>query len=291
MSTTEPAPPGSATSTIDDRPDVAALFSERLQDDLDNLQHAVDLLVETEVERCLAAEGFDYARKTSTEIKAELSDYDAPVVAQSATRALDNLYRDPNQAAPGLERYFRENLAILDELSNDDERDKWESTLDDCQTAASDEYQNPLADLQENNWYENASAEARARVRADQRSVDAIDDADRCYRNEGYPDLPDQTNAAVVEVAEISALYNDGAMPEDEARHRLEAIAEHEARLQAAFEMCDLPRLATERAIYLEYFDAIVEADQLAASVAAAEIEERMATFEDQLRLLRDQTS
>lgn len=132
------------------------------------------------------------------------------------------------------------------------------SSLATVKTSSSDEYQNPLADLQENNRYENASAEARARVRADHRSVDAIDEADRCYRNEGYPDLPDQTNAAVVEVAEISALYNDGAMPEDEARHRLEAIAEHEARLQAAFEMCDLPRLATERAIYLEYFDAIV---------------------------------
>ena len=289
-SSTEPASPGLSSSTTEDRVDIAvAVFSERLQEDLENLEYAVNLAVETEVERCMTAEGFDYAPKTLSEIKVERSRRDTPVVAQSATRALDNLNGNPNQTPPGLEGYAQKNSAIRDKLSTDDERASWTSTRNDCRTAASNEYYNPL-NLQENNWYQEVSSDARARVRADQRWVDAIDETARCYANEGYPDLPDQTNAAVAEVVEIQALAKDGAIPEDEARRRLEAIVELEARLQATFEMCELPRLSIERAIYLEYFDAIVEADQLAASIAAAEIEERMATYNSQLEEIRDQT-
>jgi uncharacterized small protein (DUF1192 family) len=236
-------------------------------------------------------EGFDYAPKTFSEIEAELAEYDAPVVAQSARRALDNLYGDPNQAPPGLEEYFRANLAILSELPNDDVRDEWEETLEECQTRASEENPNPLGDLDEINWYRRTSSNASARVRSDQRWVDAKEDADRCYRDSGYADLPDQANAAAAEVAEIQTQVGDGATTEQDAHDQLEAIAELEARLQATFDECELPRLTIERDLYLEYFDAIVEADELAASVAAAEIEERIATFQEELATVKDQRS
>lgn len=260
-----------------------SFFPEAFAEDIDNLQLAIDLNLEQLITSCMAGEGFDYTALTIDEVKFRYgASGESYVVTNSAQLALDSVFReDVNlDVSPS----NQENVAPLEE----EDRELWQTAVQDCRVQESQRQESPWEAIN-TDWYQSLQADASARARSDARYLDAELESQACLTTAGFDrDIGSLLNEADEATGSIVTQYFSGEMTEDQARSMLVELASSQQQMGEAIELCDRPRLETERAIYVEYLNEIAEAEDIRIAEWLEMAEQAMSEFRTQLDELID---
>lgn len=252
-------------------------ISEQLERDIQNLQLAVDRQLEEMIASCMANQGFEYTPMTIEELNFVNGGTEEVLYGNVAQMALDSVFipnSDPN-VSPS-------NQGNVSELS-DEEISQWQSTRQDCQVSESARQVSPWETIH-TDWYSSLEKSASDRTLNDARYVDAFDEATRCMEDGGYgSDIAALKESAVASTSEVVDRFFSGELDENEARQQLESISTEQSSIAEVVRRCQGPRIAIERAVYLEYLNASVESNDVALAEWLVDVEDELSAFRRQL--------
>lgn len=250
-----------------------AILGTDIAAQLADLQFAIDRVVESEVAACMREQGFRYEPKSQAEIAAFYEQQEGAPMLRRAEQAL-------LQFSEAEDEETHRNSAWLNALSPA-EQESWNEAENRCFIDVSAAHENPL--LEEESWYDDASAAASALTAVDPRVTDARRRLTTCTSETGYGSLEEAVGFFSDEVVTIMDDYNSGVVQEQEALDALTELAHEEADASVRLEACLTPYQIVERQVYAENVSTIAarEADRVA--LWAAEIEEVIDSYADYL--------
>lgn len=250
---------------------VVSIFPEHLEEDLRNLQQAIDIKLGQDVTECMSRQGWQYILPGNG---AGPPGQGTPSVAgaiETVLGASTSSAGDPNSA-------------YLARLESDD-RNAWVDASHECTLSSEWNVGHPFT--YETGLLATMQREASDLVQADPRRVASESEAQRCFAAEGHGGSSDAAVEQIqARVAEAIESYSGGLVSRDETLNILGQLADDERLILAAIDKCfsSYHRLLAD--LYDEHLNQIAAANG-EIPFLVAEIEAVLSNYADVLSELR----